>query len=159
MRSFSPSERLLIEEVTQASGKMKAAIRGLSIGALIKSIRQQLGMSQKVLARRARVPQSTIARIEQSERNTSLATLRKILHALSCDLVVVPLLKESIDVIRRKQARKVAEKQIRYLKGTMNLEDQQPDSRFIEELLKHEEERLLYGSSAKLWEEVSSPPD
>jgi len=153
MRSFSPSERLLIEEVMQASGKMKVAIRGLSIGALIKSIRQQLGMSQKVLAKRARVPQSTIARIEQSERNTSLATLRKILHALSCDLVVVPLLKESIDVIRRKQARKVAEKQIRYLKGTMNLEDQQPDSRFIEELLKQEEERLLHSSSAKLWEE------
>ena len=153
MRSFSPSERLLIEEVMQASGKMKAAIRGLSIGALIKSIRQQLGMSQKVLAKRARVPQSTIARIEQSERNTSLATLRKILHALSCDLVVVPLLKESIDIIRRKQARKVAEKQIRYLKGTMNLEDQQPDSRFIEELLKQEEERLLHGSSSKLWEE------
>ena len=153
MRSFSPSERLLIEEVMQASGKMKVAIRGLSIGALIKSIRQQLGMSQKVLAKRARVPQSTIARIEQSERNTSLATIRKILHALSCDLVVVPLLKESIDVIRRKQARKVAEKQIRYLKGTMNLEDQQPDSRFIEELLKQEEERLLHSSSAKLWEE------
>src|SRR5580692_238195 len=153
MRSFSPSERLLIEEVMQASGKMKAAIRGLSIGALIKSIRQQLGMSRKVLAKLARVPQSTLARIEQSERNTSLATLRKILLALSCDLVVAPLLKESIDVIRRKQAKKVAEKQIRYLKGTMNLEDQQPDSRFIEELLKQEEERLLHGSSAKLWEE------
>ncbi|HEY5235029.1 MAG TPA: helix-turn-helix domain-containing protein [Rhabdochlamydiaceae bacterium] len=153
MRSFSPSERLLIEEVMQVSGKMKAAIRGLPIGALIKSIRQQLGMSQKVLAKRARVPQSTIARIEQSERNTSLGTIRKILHALSCDLVVAPLLQESIDVIRRKQARKVAEKQITYLKGTMNLEGQQPDSRFIEELLKQEEERLLHGSSAKLWEE------
>lgn len=153
MRSFSPSERLLIEEVMQASEKMRAAVRGLSIGALIKSIRQQLGMPQKVLARRAKVPQSTIARTEKSERNTSLATIRKILRALSCDLVVAPLLQDSIDVIRRKQAKKVAEKRIRYLKGTMNLEEQQPDPRFVEELLKHEEERLLHGSRAKLWEE------
>jgi transcriptional regulator with XRE-family HTH domain len=153
MKLYSPSEKLLIEEVMQASQKAKLAIRGLPIGALIKSIRVQLGMSQKTLARRAGVPQSTISRIEQGQRDTSLSMLSKILEAISCDLVVAPVLKDSIDVIRRKQARKIAEKQLRYLKGTMNLEDQQPDPRFIEELLKQEEERLLQGPNSKLWEE------
>ena len=153
MKSYSASEKLLIEEVMQAAYKTRVAVRGLAIGALIKSIRLQLGMSQKALAKRARVPQSTISRIEQEQRDANLSTLNKILGAISCDLVIVPLLQDSIDAIRRKQARKKAEKQVSYLKGTMNLEDQQPDSMFISELIKQEEERLLQGSNSKLWEE------
>lgn len=153
MKSFFPSEKLLIEEITQAAQKTRVAIRGLTIGALIKSIRTQLGMSQKALAKRAGVPQSTISRIEQEERDANLSTLNKILGAISCDLVIVPLLEDSIDNIRRKQARKMAEKQVGYLKGTMNLEDQQPDPRFIAELIKQEEERLLQGPNFKLWDE------
>lgn len=153
MKPYSPIEKLLIEEITQASQKMRTATRGLSIGALIKSIRLQLGMSQNTLAKRAGVPQSTVSRIEQSQRDMSLSTLQKILSAISCTLVIAPLLQYSIDAIRHNQARKIAEKRVRYLKGTMNLEDQEPDSRFIEELLKQEEERLLQGPNAKLWEE------
>jgi transcriptional regulator with XRE-family HTH domain len=153
MKSFSPSEKLLIEEIMQAAQKTRVAVRGLTIGALIKSIRVQLGMSQKALAKRAGVPQSTISRIEQEERDANLSTLNKILGAISCDLVIVPLLQDSVDAIRRKQARKMAEKQVCYLKGTMNLEDQQPDSRFIAELIKQEEERLLQGPNSKLWDE------
>lgn len=153
MKSYSSSERLFIEEVMQATYGTRLAIRGLGIGALIKSIRLQLGMSQKVLAARAKVPQSTVSRIEQGQRDVSLATLNKIIGAISCDLVIVPLLKDSVDAIRRKQAKKMAEKQVRYLKGTMNLEDQQPDSRFIEELIKQEEERFMQGPNSKLWDE------
>lgn len=153
MKAYSPSEKLLIEEIMQAAQKARIAARGLTIGALIKSIRTQLGMSQKALAGRAGVPQSTISRIEQEERDANLATLNKILAAISCDLVIVPLLRDSIEVIRKKQARKMAEKQVRYLKGTMNLEDQQPDAKFIEELIKQEEGRFLRGPNAKLWDE------
>ena len=153
MKPNSPSEKLLIEEVMQASLKIKGIIRGLSIGALIKLIRIQLGMSQKALAKRAGVPQSTISRLEQGQRDMNISTLYKISGAISCDLVIVPLLQDSINAIRRKQARKIAEKHVDYLKGTMNLEDQQPDSQFIEELLMQEEERLLNGSNHKLWEE------
>jgi predicted DNA-binding mobile mystery protein A len=153
MKAYSPSEKLLTEEIMQAAQKARVATRGLTIGALIRFIRTQLGMSQKALARRAGVPQSTISRIEQEERDANLATLNKILAAISCDLVIVPLLQDSIEAIRRKQARKMAEKQVRYLKGTMNLEDQEPDAKFIEELIKQEEERLLRGPNAKLWDE------
>ena len=153
MKYPSPSEKFLIEEIMRAAQKARVAAKGLTIGALIKSIRTQLGMSQKTLAQRARVPQSTISRIEQEKRDPHLSTLNKILTAISCDLVIVPLLQDSIEAIRRKQARKIAEKQVRYLKGTMNLEDQQPDAKFIEELIKQEEERLLQGSNSKLWDE------
>ena len=153
MKSHSPAEKLLLEEVTKASLTAKIATRGLSIGALIKAVRLQLGMSQNVLAKRAKIPQPTVSRIEQGRRDVTVSTLIKICGAMFCDLVIVPVLQDSVDVIRRKQARKVAEKRTRYLKGTMNLEDQQPDSRFIEELTKQEEENLLHGSNARLWEE------
>ena len=153
MKPFSPSEKLFIEEIMQAAQKTRITVRGLTIGALIKSIRVQLGMSQKALAKRAGVPQSTISRIEQEERDANLSTLNKILGAISCDLVIVPLLQDSVDALRRKQARKMAEKQVRYLKGTMNLEDQEPASRFIAELIKQEEERLMQGPNSKLWDE------
>lgn len=153
MKAYSPSERIFIEEVMDAARNLKEATKGLPIGILVRSIRTQLGMSQKVLARRAGMPQSTISRIENGQSDLVLSTLNKIFCALSCDLVISPLLQGSIDQIRQKQARKLAEKQIAYLKGTMSLEEQQPDSRFMEELLKQEEARLLHGSNEKLWKE------
>jgi transcriptional regulator with XRE-family HTH domain len=153
MKTHSLSEKILIEEVRYAAKNASIAARGLSIGQLIKFIRQQLGMSQKALAVRAGVPQSTVSRVELGKRDVGLSTLNKILNAISCDLVIVPFLRGTIDEIRRKQARKIAEKQINYLKGTMNLEKQQPDKRFSEMLLKQEEENLLNGPNAKLWEE------
>lgn len=153
MKKSSMSEKLLIEEVTQTAQKLKLAVRGLLIGALIKSIRQQLGLSQHALALRAKVPQSTVSRVEQGQKDISLSTLYKILGAISCDLVIAPILQDTIDHVRRRQARKIAEKQVAYLKGTMNLEKQQPDSRFLAELLKQEEEHLLRGPSAQLWKD------
>lgn len=153
MRHRSPSQKLLVDEIMRVARKLQTATRGLPIGDLIKTIRKHLGMSQQVLAKRAGVPQSTVSRIESGQKDMSLSTLRKILGALSCDLVIAPVLKDSIDALRQKQARKLAKLQVNYLRGTMNLENQQPDPRFIEEILKQEEERLLQGPNTKLWQE------
>lgn len=59
---------------------------------------------------------------------------------------------EPIDVTRRKQARRVAENNVRYLRGTMSLEEQEPDKKLIQELIKEEEE-LLRSPGNKLWRE------
>jgi transcriptional regulator with XRE-family HTH domain len=147
------SEKLLLEEVAVEGQKTRGILRGLSIGSLIKMIRLQLGMSQKALAKRAHVPQSTISRVEQGNKTPNLPTLNKVLGALFCDLLIVPVLQESIDTIRQKQARKMAEKRVRYLKGTMALEKQEPDSKLTAELLKQEVEHLLKNSNAKLWDD------
>lgn len=153
MRRSSLSEKLFIEEVFRAAKMAKEASKNLHFGYLIKIVRIQLGMSQKNLSLRASVPQSTISRIEKGEKDANVSTLHKILQALFCDLIIVPMLSGSIDSIRRKQARKQAESRIRYLQGTMSLEEQQIDSKMFESLIQEEEERLLYESNAKLWEE------
>ena len=152
IRKSSISEKLLLEEIMETAAKTKLALRGLSVGALIKKIRLQLGMSQQALAKRAHVPQSTVSRVEQERQDTSISTLSKLLKALSCDLVITPVLKEPIEVLKQKQAKKLAQKKIHYLKGTMNLEDQQPDALFIEALLQEEIHNLLQ-TPKKLWEE------
>lgn len=152
MKRFISSEKLLVEEVAQAAGKAREASRGLSIGALIKMIRVQIGMSQKILSHRAGIPQSTVSRIERGGKDANVSTLQKILRALSCELIVIPMLTESVDAIRRRQARKKAESHVRYLKGTMSLEKQEPDAKLLEELFKQEEHRLLHGPSSELWE-------
>src|SRR5689334_20208653 len=108
------SEQMLIEEITKEGAKASQAARGLSLGCLIRMIRKQIGMPQEVLARKAKVPQSTISRIEKEQGDPSLATLRNVLQALECDLIVVPVLREPVNMIRRKQARKKAEAKVRY---------------------------------------------
>ncbi len=145
------SEKLMVEEISRAGARLVPPLRGLSIGQLIGIIRKQLGMSQKILSSKAKIPQSTLSRVEQGKGDQNIATVKKILNALSCDLILVPILREPIDVQRRRQARRVAEKHIRYLKGTMSLEKQEPDSDFLNELLTEKEEELLR-SKAKLWE-------
>ena len=57
---------------------------------------------------------------------------------------------ESIENLLLQQARKKAEKRVRYLRGSMNLEKQEPDAKFIEELIKNETEEIV--RSSKLWE-------
>ena len=147
------SEQLLIEEIAKEGAKASQAARGLSPGALIKMIRKQTGMPQEVLARKAKVPQSTISRIEKGQGDPSLATLRSVLQALQCDLVILPILQEPVSTIRRRQARKRAEAKVRYLLGTMHLEEQEPDKKFTDALLQQEEEKLLKGPNSTLWKE------
>jgi transcriptional regulator with XRE-family HTH domain len=128
-------------------------MRGLAIGDIIRIIRVQLGMSQQVLAKRVGVPQSTISRLEKDFGNCTIKTLIKVFESLSCDLLVVPMLKLPVDTIRQIQAEKMAKKRLQYLAGTMNLEDQQPDTRLIDTLLQQEVNDLLNGRRTDLWNE------
>ena len=150
------SERLYLEELMHVAQQLKASARGLSIGALIKMIRSQIGMSQEILSKRARVPQSTISRIERGSKNINLPTLNNVLQALGCELVMAPMLLEAIETIRRRQARKQAQARVQYLKGTMNLEGQEPDAKFLQALLEQEEQKLLQGPSKFLWKDDQS---
>lgn len=147
----SRSEKLILDEFVKEAKKMTIVTRGLSIGEMITMIRNQLKMSQTTLSSLAGVPQSTISHVERSKTTPKLSTLEKIFNALSCEIVILPIFKESIEAILRKQARKVAEKNILYLRGTMSLEKQEPDKKFLKQLIKDEEERLLRSPGNKLW--------
>src|SRR5690606_40585569 len=110
------AEKMIVEEMTEAVAPIRAALKGLSIGQWIKLLRKQLGMSRRALSMRAKIPQSTLFRVEQGTGEANIRTIAKILNAVSCDLFLVPVLNESIDIQRRKQARKKAENHIRIVR-------------------------------------------
>lgn len=151
MEKRSKSEKIILERTNKQAIKLQQSIKGLPIGWFVRSIRTQLGMSQRILSERANVPQSTISKVERTDNPPTFSTLTKILIALNCDLLIAPVLKDSIDITRQKQAKKKTLAKIQYLRGTMNLEKQKPNNKLIEELIKQEEDNLLHASGSKLW--------
>jgi transcriptional regulator with XRE-family HTH domain len=153
MRKTSKSEKLLLNDIFQTAKKLQKTQQDISIGQLISLIRSQLRISQRFLAKRSKVPQSTISKIESGILHPNIMTLHKILSAISCKLILSAFPMENLDIILRKQAHKKAEKKINYLVGTMALEQQQPDKKLIQELIQEEEEKILRSNNSNLWEE------
>jgi DNA-binding XRE family transcriptional regulator len=52
----------------------------------VAEVREGKGVTQKELARRLKVKQSTVSRMERAEANLTLATLRRVAKALACSV-------------------------------------------------------------------------
>ncbi len=153
MKRPKKSEKLLLKEIFLSSKTLLKHQRNLEIGQLITLTRNQLKMSQRALAKRAGIPQSTVSRIESCGFETNISMLKKILNAMACDLLITIVPKDDLETIRKKQARVKAEKKIRYLHGTMSLEKQAPSQKLLQELINDEVSDLLDASGSVLWEE------
>lgn len=57
-----------------------------TVGARLQALRQKFGLSQRELARRAEVTNSTLSMIEQGKVSPSVGSLEKILHAFPISL-------------------------------------------------------------------------
>lgn len=152
MRKPKRSEKMFLEEIFSTSRDLMEHQRGLEIGQLITLLRNQLKMSQRALAKRANVPQSTISRIESHHLEPNVLTLKHILDAMSCDLIITAMPRNDLETIKKKQAQIKAEQKIRYLQGTMSLEKQEPSQKFMQELINDEVKNLLDSSGSSLWE-------
>ena len=153
MKKSRKTEKLLLDEIFKSAKKLEKIQQDINIGHLIALIRFQLKISQHSLAKKSKVPQATISKIETGIINPNILTLNKIFNALSCKLILSAVPYENLDIIRHKQARKKAEKKINYLLGTMALEQQSPDSKFIQELINEEEKKILESNKNDLWKE------
>ncbi len=69
----------------QSRGRVQADLSD-SVGARLQSLRQKFGLSQRELARRADVTNSTLSMIEQGKVSPSVGSLEKILHAFPISL-------------------------------------------------------------------------
>lgn len=78
VKSISEEERRNMEEIEEVSSIVSSIIRR----------RQELGMSQRTLAERCGIPQSSIARIEALKTTPKLDTLVKLMQALNLKLQV-----------------------------------------------------------------------
>lgn len=153
MKKPKTSEKILLDEIFGLARSLASTQRGMHIGHLLSLIRNQLGISQSLLAAKAKVPQSTISRIESGKLIPNISTLDKIFNSITCDILITIVPRENLDNIRKTQARKKANKKIEYIQATMALEKQEPDSKLLQELINEEEKKLLNSSSYELWED------
>lgn len=101
------------------------------------AIREALGMSARDLAGRMGVADSTVVRLEASERagTVQLNSLRRAADALGCDLVYALVPRRPLDEIVQEQARRQAVKVLASVHHTMLLEDQVPADSAMRDLL------------------------
>lgn len=106
-------------------------------GGWVGAIREALGMSRKDLATQMKVAESTVARLEASERaeTVQLDTLRRSAGALDCDLVYALVPRRPLDDMVQDQARKQALKLLTAVQHTMLLEDQLPQRTALRQML------------------------
>ena len=64
---------------------------------MLRWARRRAGLTQRQLAEKTGVPQSTIGRIEAGATDPRLSTLRRLLRACGFDLEVEPLLGVGVD--------------------------------------------------------------
>ncbi|HEY2578505.1 MAG TPA: mobile mystery protein A [Streptosporangiaceae bacterium] len=109
----------------------------------VRSIREALGMSAAVLARRLGTTPGAVIRLEQSEAadRIRLNTLRGAADALGCDLVYLLVPRRSLGSVVRERANQLAHQQAAAVEQTMRLEDQATG--LTSELERQLAERLL----------------
>jgi len=122
----------------------------------IKAVRNALGISSAVLAKKLGCTRPNISYIEQTEQKgtISLDTLKQVAEVMNCKVVycLVPL--ESFDKTLENQARLIAKKRIEFVNHSMKLEQQG----LTKDQLKQQEDalvkELLEGDPKKLWNNI-----
>lgn len=79
--------------------RAKADATDLAVGARLKAVREQAGLSQRELAKRANVTNSTVSLIEQESHAPSLASLHRLLRAIPismADFFALPTSKQNV---------------------------------------------------------------
>ena len=75
-----------VKSGARAKARSKAEASDLAVGARLRAVREQAGLSQRELAKRAGVTNATVSLIEQESHAPSLASLHRILTAIPISL-------------------------------------------------------------------------
>lgn len=154
MRARLPiSTRRITDRIVQCAHGIPRDVGGLAPHEMIRLLRTRLHMSQAQLARRAKMPQSHLARIENGEGDPQWSTLRRIFEGLGCRLIVVPQTERNLNRVVAARIEATARRRIAQLAGSMSLEKQRPDDASLRDLLRTEIRRLKANPTSEIWEE------
>lgn len=145
------AEKKFIDSVLKAARSLPKELLCQETGTLVRSLRKRLRMTQQQLAKRVKLPQSYIARIELGRISPSIKTLEKIFRGLHCSLTFLLLPEVEPDVVLEQQAYLAAQKKVKYVAGTMALEEQLPNKGVLQEMVEEEKKRLLDSETTKIW--------
>jgi predicted DNA-binding mobile mystery protein A len=146
------SERIRIDASLREIQIMKGKLGDIPIHYWIRDLRKRLHMSQKHLAKRAKVTQSQLSLIESGKAKIKVATLEKIFGALFCEILIVPLPQADLESILKKQAQLAAKKQLSSLMGSMDLENQLPSNEYLTKKIKEVSDDLIRSGTTEIWD-------
>jgi predicted DNA-binding mobile mystery protein A len=118
----------------------------------ISVLRESLGMTTTAFARRLRIAQQNVVKLESSERagTVTLATLRRAAEALDADLVYAIVPRKKLRDTISARAREMAQKRIASVAHSMRLEAQGLSDKQLEEQI-DELARDLERRPRELW--------
>lgn len=125
-----------------------------SAGSWVRFLRTNLRMNQKDLARRARMDQGHLAKIEAGKWEPTLETIKKIFGAMGCRLAIEPRLEKPFEGLLREQARRVAVDQLNQSMGSMALEKQAPADETYNAMVEKKTDEILEDQRFNLWQDL-----
>ncbi|MGK2960622.1 MAG: mobile mystery protein A [Gemmatimonadaceae bacterium] len=132
-----------LDEIREAAPLLRAPR-----GGWILTLRNAMGMSQKILAERMGVSPQAISQLEQRESDGSVTVkaLQQAAEKLGGELVYAIVPAKSIHETLESRALQIASRMTGAVRHTMRLEDQEPSSD-------------LHGQTLKLARELASTPE
>lgn len=146
-----PSEKKFADKMLKAGKKLPKDMLFHAPGELVKLFRKRLRMTQQQLAHKCRLPQSYIAKLESGKARPSWNTLTKIFKVLGCSITLMLIPEFDLDFLLEAQAYMAAAKRVKYVAGTMTLEEQAPSQKSLKEMVKEEQKRLLDSGTSRIW--------
>lgn len=126
MQKFERSAQARRELDRKFSAASLDPVRAIPRSGWIRAIRNALGMSQAVLAKRLGVSAAAASKLERAERHggITVSKLAEVAAALDCTLVYALVPNSTLEQAVMGQARKVATEMLGYVATTMALEAQ-----------------------------------
>ena len=146
------SERLRIDESLREIHVLRGNLGKISFYRWIRDMRKKLHMSQKQLAKRAKMTQPQLSQIESGKAKITMVSLEKIFAALFCEVMILPLAFDDLESVVKKQAKLAAEKKLGSLMGSMVLEEQLPASKYLEKKIEEVADDLIHSGTTKIWD-------
>ena len=152
VRFFKKLMRKQVQEVLDNLDEISK--RPVPQGGWVRVMRDALGISSYVLAKRMGSSQANIVSIEKRERSKtiSLETIDQVARAMNCRLIYYLIPEKPLDQMLEDQARRVAKKQIKLTNHSMKLEQQGLTKKQIKQQEDDLVQELLEGPLKKLWD-------
>ena len=121
----------------------------------IRSIRKSLRMTGAQLAKRLNVNRQRVSRIEQDEKagNVTLKTMRQVAEAMDCSFQYWLVPNTTLQETLRRQAKKLAERNLMRTSHTMALEAQNLSDEDWAALVEGAVDTMMSDIKVQLWED------
>lgn len=155
MAKATQMRRLPLEQLDKRTSRFRPLLEiSAPRDGWIKQIREALGISARQLAEKVGVSQPTLAKIEKSEveRTVSIKTLDRIAEALECNLIYALIPKDSFEKLVQRRAYQAAEKLVKRVSHSMELEKQGLPSKRRRAQVEEIAQEMARSLSRDLWE-------